>query len=105
MDHETGNEFNARAKHSRHTRFIPVARPASRVQIEELRRLLATPERHLTLTPKGWVTRSPHGERDRRIAGEIQVMQRALELRKNGAEQAFNRAVANKTFRDPKRTR
>jgi len=77
----------------------PVARPVSRLQIDDLHKQLSMPKITAEFTPMGAVTRSVNTERDQAIIKEIRVIRKALELRRDAAKQAFERAHENKTVR------
>ena len=89
------SEFNTLSDGRQHQERGRVARPASRVQIEALRKMLGEPKPKVTFTPQGTITEYAHSDHDRAIAREIQVMERSLSLRRGAAQQAFNRAAHN----------
>ncbi|MFI4915087.1 MAG: hypothetical protein ACIAS6_01095 [Phycisphaerales bacterium JB060] len=89
------HEFNARARGQQPPSDASAGRPASRLQIERLEKMMGRPAPKLIYTPTGTIIKYVHSNRDLKIAREIRMMQRALELRRGSARRAFERAAGN----------
>ena len=70
----------------------PVARPVSKQQIDNLYDKLKTPRIQLEHTPMGATTRQVTSKENQEILKEIVTVRQRLEMRRNAAKQAFNRA-------------
>jgi hypothetical protein len=76
-----------------------VAQPVSKKQIDDLHKLLSRPRLACELTPMGPVTRQVRHEEDQKILDKIEQTRQRLEMRRNAAKEAFERAKHNKTHR------
>ena len=81
----------------------PVARPVSKMQIDELYKQLSEPKIRPELTPMGPASRQVHREHDQLILAEIEAIRHRLALRRGAAKEAFDRARHEQTRRSWKR--
>ncbi len=84
--------------------YRPVARPVSKLQIDQLHKQLSKPKPESTLTPTGPAMRQLRDEKDQAIRADVQAIRQRLATRRNALKEAMQRANDNKTMRrGPKR--